>query len=211
MLSSFYQCSVVNLYSTREVGRLASTCSEGNLHLYEENRIIEVIRDGKGVVPGESGQIVVTTLKPYATHMIRYNTEDIGMISTERCSCGSGLTILKELEGRSGEMLYLSNGKIISPNYCCRLLMSPEFIGAIKQFQVIQKDGLTLEIKIVKNSSFSNTHANNLTSLLKNSMGDDVLINLTLVERIDPQPSGKFMVIRRDIHNSMSAIHEGCL
>ncbi|MCD4804940.1 MAG: hypothetical protein K8R07_04615 [Desulfobacterales bacterium] len=81
--------------------------------------------------------------------MIRYNTDDIGKVSAVPCSCGLGFTVLKELEGRSGDILYLSNGKTVSPNYCCRLMMSPEFTGVLKQFQVIQTDGSTLDIKLV--------------------------------------------------------------
>ncbi len=199
LFSNFYQCPVVNLYSAREVGHLAASCPEGKLHLFEENRIFEIVRHGKRVSSGESGEIVVTTLKPYAMPMIRYNTEDIGKVSNDQCPCGRGLTILQEFEGRAGEMLYLSNGKIISPNYCCRLFMSQDFIGVIKRFQVIQKDELNLEIKIVKNSRFSDTLANNLIRILKNSIGEDVSINLSFVEQIEPQPSGKFLITRREI------------
>ncbi len=194
LLSSFYRCPIVNFYGTREVGHLASTCPDGNLHLHEESRIIEVVKDGKQVSPGESGQIVVTTLKPYAMPMIRYNTYDIGKISPERCPCGRGLTVLKELEGRSGEIIRLSNGRILSPNYFCRLLMSPEFVGAIKQFQVIQTDPSSLDFKLVKTGDFSALHEERLRKLLRDSLGGGVSARFSFVQGIRPLPSGKFQI-----------------
>lgn len=203
LLSTFYQCPVVNLYSSREVGHLASSCPMGNMHLHEENRIFEILKEGKPVGPGERGQIVVTTLPLFAMPMIRYETGDIGAIGTEKCECGRGLTVLKDLEGRSGDILYLSNGKIISPNYCCRLLMSPEFVGVIKQFQVIQKDGLSLEIRLVRNEGFKNTDADGIAKLLKESIGGDVAIQLSYVDQIDPLPSGKFQICRRSSWQSV--------
>jgi phenylacetate-CoA ligase len=197
LISKLYNCPVVNLYSTREVGHLASSCPEGNLHLHEENRIIEIIKNGRRAAPGESGKIVVTTLKPYAMPMIRYNTDDIGKVASEPCPCGRGLTVLKELEGRSGEILYLSNGRIISPNYCCRLMMSPEFVDAVGQFQVIQTGNLSLEIKLVKTSIFENDHASILIEKFKDSLGNEVSINLTFVDSIEPLASGKYQISRR--------------
>ena len=120
----------------------------------------------------------MTTLKSNAMPMIRYNTDDIGKVSAVPCSCGLGLTVLKELEGRSGDILYLSNGKTVSPNYCCRLMMSPEFTGVLKQFQVIQTDGSTLDIKLVKTSGFRDHHTEALIGSLRNILGDDVGIRL---------------------------------
>ena len=155
------------------------------------------MRDGKLAATGESGNIVVTTLKHYAMPMIRYDTNDIGRISPDSCPCGRGLTVLRVLEGRSGDILRLGNGRIVSPNYCCRLMMSPEFVGAFKQFQVVQTGDLTLDLKLVRSATYIDSDADAVVRAFKQSLGSEVRVNLSLVERIDPMPSGKFQVSRR--------------
>jgi phenylacetate-CoA ligase len=187
------------------VGHIASSCPKGNIHLHEENRIVEIINNGNTAAPGESGKIVVTTLKPYAMPLIRYNTDDIGIVSSEPCPCGRGLTVLKEIEGREGDLLYLSNGRVISPNYCCRLMMSEEFVDAVKQFQVIQTGRLALNIKIVKTSGFKDAHTDILIGKFKKSLGDDVSIHLSFAGTINSMPSGKYQVSRRDVFDESTS------
>ena len=206
LLRNFYGCPVVNLYSTREVGHIASTCPEGKLHLHEENRLVEIVKDGKPVEEGKRGEIVVTTLRDYAMPMIRYKTGDIGRISKKRCRCGRGTTVLEELEGRLGDILYLTNGRIISPNYCCRIMMSPDIADAISQFKIVQTGGMSLEIRVVKSPKFRAQHERMILSNLENSLGRGTSLDLRFVTRIDPQPSGKYQISKCNLKSCESGL-----
>ena len=68
---------VVNGYGSREGGFIAHECPAGHMHITSENVIVEFIREGRPVAPGEDGEIVVTHLDNHAMPFIRYRTGDV--------------------------------------------------------------------------------------------------------------------------------------
>ena len=55
------------------------------------------------LAPGETGELVYTTLMKKARPMIRFRTGDIGYFSTEKCECGRTLGRI-HITGRKDEM-----------------------------------------------------------------------------------------------------------
>jgi phenylacetate-CoA ligase len=67
-------------------------CAEGKAgsHAYEDLYLVETVDPAtkKVLPPGQEGELVYTHLLDQATPFVRFNTEDIGVISDEPCVCG---------------------------------------------------------------------------------------------------------------------------
>jgi len=105
-------------YASTETGVIASECEAHNgQHIYEDLIIMEVVdNDNKPVPPGKYGnKILVTVLWCRTLPIIRYEISDHVKLSNNLCSCGRTFTLIKEIQGREENVIYLpsqSGGKI---------------------------------------------------------------------------------------------------
>jgi phenylacetate-CoA ligase len=60
------------------------------LHIAEDHILVETIdlKTGEVIEPGQTGELVYTTLRKHARPIIRFRTGDIGYIDKEKCKCG---------------------------------------------------------------------------------------------------------------------------
>lgn len=79
-------------YGLAEIGpTCASECEEKRgIHWAEDHLFVEIIHPdtGKRCNPGETGVLVLTHLTKEATPMLRYWTNDLARLTTEKCACG---------------------------------------------------------------------------------------------------------------------------
>jgi phenylacetate-CoA ligase len=79
-------------YGLTEIGpTISSECEEkAGLHWVEDHVLIELINPDteQRCGPGEEGVLVMTHLTKEALPMIRYWTNDLASLTTERCACG---------------------------------------------------------------------------------------------------------------------------
>ena len=144
-----FKIDPVNVYSTRAAGPVAVECPEHKLHVLEDNVIVEVIKDGVSVL-GEEGDIYVTVLNNPAMPLIRFETGDRGILSKDKCSCGSSSTVLQLTHARENDPVLLPNGEKID-SYVMKSIVefTNEYMSnSIKQFQVRQIDIGAFEVKI---------------------------------------------------------------
>ncbi len=111
------------------------------LHIFEDHFIPEIIDPDTGEVlpPGETGELVFTTLTKEAFPVIRYRTRDITRLITEPCTCGRTLYRMEKIMGRSDDMLII-RGVNVFPSQIEHVLMSIE--GVEPHYQIIiDKEG----------------------------------------------------------------------
>ena len=141
-------------YSSREF-MLAAECPEHNgLHIAAENVIIETVKDGQPVGPGELGEILVTDLNRYGMPLIRYAIGDAGVLSARGCPCGRGLPFLEEVVGRVSDIIRTPDGKYIAAPAVAHIFKDLP----VKKFRVIQETEKELLIKVVKGEGYSPSH-----------------------------------------------------
>jgi phenylacetate-CoA ligase len=79
-------------YGLAEIGpTCASECEEkAGIHWVEDHLLVEIIDPdtNKRCAPGEVGVLVLTHLTKEAMPMLRYWTNDLARLTTERCGCG---------------------------------------------------------------------------------------------------------------------------
>lgn len=77
------------------------------LHYWADLFIIEIL-DPKTLEPvpeGETGEMVVTSLRKEAVPLIRYRTHDLSRIVPRKCSCGLNMPMHGDIVGRSDDMI----------------------------------------------------------------------------------------------------------
>jgi phenylacetate-coenzyme A ligase PaaK-like adenylate-forming protein len=160
---------IADTYSSQELGTLAMQCPESGLyHTMAESHIIEVLDEhGKPCLPGQIGRIIITDLHNFATPLIRYQIGDYAEVCAA-CSCGRGLPTLKRIAGRERNMLLLPDGRRHWP-----LVGFGHYrdIAPIRQYQLIQRNLESLEMRLVTDSPLSAEQEGRLAELVRASLG----------------------------------------
>jgi phenylacetate-CoA ligase len=106
------------------------------MHCWDDFIYCEIIDPDTGeVLPdGQSGELVITTLRKQGAPLIRYRTHDLTRIVPGSCPCGSDHTRIEALIGRSDDMVKVK-GVNIFPAHIEEALAETE--GASSEYQVM--------------------------------------------------------------------------
>jgi phenylacetate-CoA ligase len=139
------------------------------------------------------GEIVVTHLATSEFPFVRYRTGDIAALSTQSCSCGRGLPLLEQLEGRSTDFVVASNGTMM---HGLALIYILRDIPAIDGFKITQHSLLSTQVQIVTaNNKLPDETEALIQQQFKQRLGRDVQIQLEYVTEIAPEKSGKYRYV----------------
>ena len=122
------------------------------IHYWADYYILEIL-DPETLEPvpeGETGEMVVTTLRKEAVPLIRYRTRDLTRLVPGRCPCGSILPRHDKLLGRSDDMI-IFRAVNIYPGQIDHVLSGFDDIGS--EYQIILdrkedgKDYMTIRVE----------------------------------------------------------------
>ncbi len=124
--------------------------AQKGLHIFEDHFLPEIIDPitGEQLPPGETGELVLTTLTKEAQPLIRYRTRDITSLSYVPCRCGRTHVRMSRIKGRSDDMLII-RGVNVFPSQIEALLLETE--GLTPHYQLIlDRQGAmdTLEVRV---------------------------------------------------------------
>lgn len=193
LLQDTFKIKVTDTYACNEAGEIAWQCRDGQLyHINADNCIVEILKDGKPAPKGQTGEVVITNLNRFSMPFVRYKNGDLAKFAPGDCPCGCKLPVLSEIAGRTGEDIYLPDGKTIPWNQLKGFMNHPN----VRQFQLVQNKDSTLTVKFVpEDNNTIEATKNILTSRFKGLLGDFVTINFSVVEKIDPAPGGKSKLV----------------
>ncbi|MBL4574587.1 MAG: phenylacetate--CoA ligase family protein, partial [Opitutaceae bacterium] len=197
LIENVFQTKVFNTYGCREFMLIAAECEQHEgLHVTMDNLLVEILKDGKPAQPGETGEVVITDLHNYGMPFIRYKNGDVAVQGNKPCSCGRGLPLIKDIDGRKMDEIIATDGKIISGGYFPHLMK--EF-SAINKYQVIQKSKNQLQIKLVLKRDLTQEQFQFCQSEIKKVFGQDMNIEFDIVNDIPLTPTGKYRVTISEI------------
>ena len=106
------------------------------LHINEDHFIVEVVDPDTltPVLPGEMGELVLTTLSKEAFPMIRYRTRDLTRLLSGECPCGRTGRRMSRVFGRSDDMLII-RGVNVFPSQVETVLFEIE--GTEPHYQIV--------------------------------------------------------------------------
>jgi phenylacetate-CoA ligase len=106
------------------------------LHIFEDYFLPEIIdpKTLQPVAPGETGELVITTLTKEGIPLIRYRTKDLTSLSYEKCECGRTTARISRFKGRSDDMLII-RGVNVFPSQVEAALLTVD--GITPNYQIV--------------------------------------------------------------------------
>jgi phenylacetate-CoA ligase len=193
VIEDCFKVPVYNRYGGRDIKSVAQECPvRQGLHIHSEHVLVEIVRDGRLVPPGELGEIVVTRLDNYAMPFIRYRSGDLGVMADCSCTCGRGLPLLQKIEGRVQDAIVTADGKIVAGPFFPHMMKDcPD----VKEFQVHQLDMDRLNILIVPYGRQPFTSRERIERLVRQHLGRRMQIQFEIRDAIPLTAAGKRRVI----------------
>ncbi len=165
-----FSTSVYDQYGSVEFGRMAQQCQmTGGYHINTESVFMEFLKDGEAAEENQTGEIVATSLINRAMPLIRYRIGDFGKFSADICSCGRGLPILLEINGRLNDVITTPQGNRILPEY---FYLTIRKIRGIGEFQVIQEAKDSIVIKVAIEKDFDAEKADQILGEIREYLSD---------------------------------------
>ncbi|XVH32236.1 phenylacetate--CoA ligase family protein [Haloferacaceae archaeon DSL9] len=185
-------CRVYSWYGHAERCVLGGECEidEQRYHMFPQYGIMEIIgQDGNPIhEPGESGEIVGTSLNNYAMPLIRYRTNDIGRLGDSSCKCGRSYQILESVEGRVQEMFIGDDGRPIP------LTGAYSQVGKsssnVKNAQFYQDEPGEVSLRLVVSDQYTEQDQKQILSDLSGRY-DGLMFEVEIIDQIERTQSGK--------------------
>ena len=196
-----FGCRVYDKYGSREVGNVACECErhEG-LHVSIFTHFIEILdKDLQPCKEDQKGEIYITLLTNYTMPLIRYKIGDFATFTRQKCSCGRGMPIIKNIVGRSVDLFINDKNELVDGEYFTHLFY---FKNYIKRFQLIQKSRDLLILNILLNTNNdAKLFKKDFPRIRKNIrlvMGKNCKVEYSIVKEIKASKSGKFRYTIRE-------------
>jgi len=196
-------------YACEEMERVAWQCKERHgYHVDADSMILQFVNDGEEVSPGESGEIVCTSLFNYAMPFIRYAVGDVGVPSDEKCPCGRSLPLMKVVEGRKDSFLVLADGQVMSPFAFDAAMCLFKFHDDIDEYRVIQRKADVFEflIKMGREGPDERTVEEELLTHLKKTLNmspEKASFRIRFVDSIPLDKSGKLRKVVSELGQTL--------
>jgi phenylacetate-CoA ligase len=102
---------VVNTYAATETATIASMCTHGSMHVYEDFVVVEPVdNDFQPVPDGQvADRLLVSVLFSRTLPLIRYELTDSVCLATTQCPCGSTFKVLESVAGRTEATLQMGS------------------------------------------------------------------------------------------------------
>jgi phenylacetate-CoA ligase len=178
-----FGCRIFDQYGCVEMCVFVGQCEAGRYHINPDYGIVEIVKNGENLPPGETGDIVCTGFVNRIMPLIRYNTGDVGSLSPEKCSCGRIFPLMNRIEGRRDEFIVTRDNRHISR-------LASVFTGfPIKASQIVQEDIDHIMLYLEKSDEYLPLHTDRIIKELQKRIGNDIDIEVifatNLIEKAD--------------------------
>jgi phenylacetate-CoA ligase len=187
-------------YGSHECPLMAWECRHsGDLHTCDDGVLVEVLRDGTAVEPGERGEVVVTNLHAYAMPFIRYRIGDLATRAAP-CRCGAPFAAIGEIQGRMIDYFPLPDGRVLHPyEIVTRLVWGPR--EWMKQYQLVQERRDLVVLYAVAAQPPPAERLEEIGRAVRPVLGSGVAFEVRVVEGIPFESTGKLRPSRSLVHS----------
>ncbi len=185
-----FSCEVADQYGNAEMAGFIAQCQEGQYHANSLYGVVEVVdKRGAPVPPGTVGDLALTGFVNTSMPLIRYVIGDSAMLSTQHCACGSHFPVVKELLGRTDDLIILPDGRRIGR-------MDPLFKGidGIVEAQIIQISVDHIEVHVVYSANCADKQGVGvmLKTAIRGRLNAEINVEIKDVSSIKKGANGKF-------------------
>ena len=192
-IERIFGCRVADGYGGRDAGFIAHECPAGGMHITAEDIIVETLDESaRAVEKGTPGEIVVTHLATRDFPFIRYRTGDVGVLGDEKCACGRGLPLLREIQGRSTDFVVAQDGTVM---HGLALIYAVRDIPGVREFKVIQESLQRTRILLATDAAFNERDVKTIRKGISDRLGASVQVCVERVREVPREASGKYRYV----------------
>ncbi|MCL2175819.1 MAG: phenylacetate--CoA ligase, partial [Treponema sp.] len=138
------------------------------MHMWTDYMHCEIIdpKTGESVPDGETGELVITTLRKEGAPLIRYRTHDLTKIVPGKCECGMDFPRIATIIGRSDDMVKV-RGAIIYPSRVDELLATIDGVSSEYQIMIDHLNGKDILNLLFETKVPMGDEANNLEKIVE--------------------------------------------
>ena len=196
MIEDVFKCKVFNQYASSEGGPFITECKKGNLHINLDSGFFEFYRpDRTEAKPGDTAELVVTSLKTFKLPLIRYAIKDIVELplTVEECGCGCKMPMVQKIIGREDDVLWTEDR-----GYCGRMDTAFKGLKHILKTQIVQKSPELIEIYCIVDKDYTEEMEKIFIGNLRERLGIHIKIKFYYVDNISLGRNGKFDAVKRE-------------
>lgn len=193
-LERIFGCRVFSHYGHSEMVLLGMEAPDSHdLLFFPQYGFLEVLsNDGKVAQEEEFGELVGTSFHNDLMPLIRYRTQDLGVVHEGNCEW-SGYPILKKVEGRLQEFIVTQDRRLIS--VCVMGAAHFDTLDHVVATQYYQDTPGELEFRIIPGHGYSEIDRKNIEKAVAEKVGVDVRVRVREVDAIQKTRSGKHMML----------------
>ena len=198
LIEGHFGVPVLSNYQAVEALRLAFQCEQGRgFHVCTDDVAYRVVDEqGIDVAPGEEGEIIISNLTNRATVLLNYRLGDRVTVGGSDCPCGRMLPLIRQIRGRSDDLIFLPGGRFIHSG---EVLDSLQQVPGVFQIQIVQEslDSLLIRAVAAGTSRDEQTRDRLVKTLLDQLTGaaGSVEVEVDFVTSLPVQPSGKVKAV----------------
>jgi phenylacetate-CoA ligase len=186
LISRAFGCRVFDHYGGAEMAALVTQCEAGTYHVVPEFGLVEVLRDGRRVQPGERGEIVATGFINPVMPLIRYSTGDSAVLGDGLCQCGRSTQTLERIEGRMDDVVVTPEGHLVG-----RLDPIFKAVSSLHETRIVQDAVDHVRVDMVVAGDAPLTLERELAAQLRARLGPSMRIDIERVPSIERTARGK--------------------
>lgn len=206
-IAQSFGAPVHELYGTHELGLIAWQCrGAGTLHVADDNVIVEVLKDGHPVKPGETGEVVVTRLHAFAMPFIRYRLGDLVTKGDSPCACGAPFSTVLTVQGRMLDYFPLAGGRLLHPYELVAIIVkhAGRWIG---QYQIAQERPDRVVVRATPLACPARAEVAALERAARDCLGPGIEFEIGLfAQELPPEINGKFRMARSFVESIYDGI-----
>jgi phenylacetate-CoA ligase len=163
-----------------------SECELGRLHVDEDYAAVEFVPLGSAGLH----RIVGTNFTNAATPLLRYDTQDVAVVTGDSCSCARPGRVVERIDGRLEDYVVLRNGvRIGRMDHIFKDMIN------VKEAQIHQQCAGKMTIRIVRNRGYSEVDDRALLEETKRRVGDEMEVAIEYVEALPRTDTGKLRFV----------------
>jgi phenylacetate-CoA ligase len=190
LIAETFGVPVAQEYGSQDSGLIAHEDPSGVLRLNAEQMMVEILRDGVAVAPGELGEVVITHFYTDVMPFIRYATGDVVRrpAPTECLEGPPGLPLFPLPEGRTSDVLATTSGEPCTMRSVVESLV--EHAG-LREFSLFQPEADLIVVLVVSEAREMNRGREEAEEVLRSLLGRDLRLEWRAGKRFEPFTSGK--------------------
>lgn len=190
-IADAFGCPVFDHYGAAEMAAFITQCAAGSYHANADYGIVEVLRDGVPVAPGETGQLVATGFINPVMPLIRYVTGDLAVRGDDApCSCGSPFPRLARIIGREDDVLVTPEGHRVG-----RLDPIFKTVSSLSETRIVQDTTSHVRVELVSARELEPAEEESLRRGLRDRLGPSMMIDFVRVPRLERTTGGKLRAV----------------